>query len=101
MGQRRHDNVVREGLWRILVLEKVQHGQKFEDRTRPTMQEEQREGVFPFREESGEMDRTRPYSFILDHNLEIWKGVDAPLLLAPVRVHPSLLRSREPFSSNP
>ena len=60
MGQRRDDDVVREGFWRILVLENVKHGQEFEDRSRPAMQEEQWEGVFPFGEESGEMDRSRP-----------------------------------------
>ena len=77
------DDVVREVLGRILLLDGFQHGEKLEEAARPSVIEGNGDGIFLLGEESNKVDCILVAVVVLDWESVVGKGVDVILSRSP------------------
>ena len=91
--QRRHDDVVRQVLGRVLVPNQLAHGQELDEAAGPPVHEDDGHGIFLLGEECDEMQVD-----VLNLHSVVGEGIDVLFLVAPrERVQPVVLGVGEPF----
>lgn len=80
--QSRDHKMIRQCLRSELLSEEFHKGKKFQERARPPVKHDHRDGIGPFREERHEMniERSQP---VVDGDRKVGKGIDTILCRTP------------------